>query len=57
MPAMVWYFHIAVVLMLVPRVVSRNNSGALYFMLVLYNQENSGRLQKTFFTFKLAMLP
>ena len=57
MPAMVWYFHIAVVLMLVPRVVSRNNSGALYFMLVLYNQGNSGRLQKTFFTFKLAMLP
>jgi hypothetical protein len=29
----------------------------LCFMLVLHNQENYGKLQKTFFTSKLVMLP
>jgi len=48
-PAMVWYFHIALELMLVPRVVSRNNYGALYFMLVLYNQENSEASEDLFY--------
>lgn len=43
-------FTIALVLMVVPRVVYCNNYGALYLMIVLYNQENYGKLQKTFFT-------
>jgi hypothetical protein len=57
MPAMVLYFHNRLSFDGRPRVVSRNKYGSLYFMLVLHNQENYGKLQKTFLTSKLAMLP